>query len=60
MITHVAPAARAASTTDLLATVFDEYPEPDRLPARAFDFQDRGQVADAIRARLRKPRLILY
>jgi hypothetical protein len=43
----------AASTANLLAEIFDEYPEPARAASRGFDAHDRRAFAGAFRERIR-------
>ena len=45
-----------ASTTKLLAEIFDEYPDGS-TPARDYDVHDRRQFADAVQRHLRSKRL---
>ena len=40
----------------ILARVFEQYPDPPRLPARSYDVHDRRGASRAIRRRLRRGR----
>ena len=46
----------AASTIELLAEIFEQFPEPDHVETRRLDPLDRRAVAKAVRARLRRRR----
>jgi hypothetical protein len=49
---------QTGSTADvkaLVAGIFEQFPDPPDLPARAYDLHDRKAASAAIRRRLRKP-----